>query len=116
MANRPYFISINSDKSLFKEESCEFEYFTGFSISQKQKSINSLHREILKKYPAARILEVSRKSEHKIGTLLSAFNLTLKSKKDNKKGPKIETKIAQRIFSFFFEISCNFLSRNCLFF
>ena len=87
MANRPYFISINSDKSLFKEESCEFEYFTGFSISQKQKSINSLHREILKKYPAARILEVSRKSEHKIGTLLSAFNLTLKSKKDGKKYP-----------------------------
>ena len=63
MANRPYFISINSDKSLFKEESCEFEYFTGFSISQKQKSINSLHREILKKYPIENIFQSSKAFE-----------------------------------------------------
>lgn len=86
MATRPYFISTNDNK-FFKEETCEFEYFTGFAISQKQKSITSLHGEILKKYPASTILEVSRKSENNLGTQLSAFNLTLKSKKDNKRYP-----------------------------
>lgn len=86
MATRPYFISTNDNK-FFKEKTCEFEYFTGFAISQKQKSITSLHGEILKKYPASTILEVSRKSENNLGTQLSAFNLTLKSKKDNKRYP-----------------------------
>ena len=83
MAVRPFFISTN-DCMFFKEETCEFEYFTGFAISQKQKSITSLHGEILKKYTSSKILEVSRKSEHNIGTQLSAFNLMLKSKKDSK--------------------------------
>ena len=35
MAVRPYFISTN-DCMFFKEETCEFEYFTGFAISQKR--------------------------------------------------------------------------------
>lgn len=87
MAKRPYFISLNNDNNFFKEELCEFDYYNGFALSQKQKSINSLHKEILKKYPNAKILEVSRKSENKIGIQLSAFNLTLKSKKNGKQYP-----------------------------
>lgn len=86
MAQRPYFISSN-DNSFFKEETCEFEYFNGFAITQKQKSIESLHEAILKKHPAAKILEVSRKSPCVIGEQLSAFNLTLTSKKNGKKYP-----------------------------
>lgn len=86
MAQRPYFIFSN-DNAFFREETCEFEYFNGFAITQKQKSIDSLHKSILKKYPSAKILEVSRKSPYAIGEQLSAFNLILTSKKNGKKYP-----------------------------
>lgn len=66
-----------SDKELYLEENCEFKFYTGFALSQKQKSIVSLHEQILKKYPNSNILEVSRKSGNPLGILLSAFNLKL---------------------------------------
>lgn len=66
-----------SDNELYLEENCEFKFYTGFALSQKQKSIVSLHEQILKKYPNSNILEVSRKSENPLGILLSAFNLKL---------------------------------------
>lgn len=75
MAIRPFFMI--SDSEIFKEDNCEFTFYTGFALSQKQKSIASLHEQILKKYSNAKILEVSRKSENSLGIALSAFNLTL---------------------------------------
>lgn len=75
MAIRPFFMI--SDSEIFKEDNCEFTFYTGFALSQKQKSIASLHEQILKKYSNAKILEVSRKSENPLGIALSAFNLTL---------------------------------------
>lgn len=75
MAIRPFFMI--SDSEIFKEDNCEFTFYTGFALSQKQKSIKSLHEQILKKYSNAKILEVSRKSENPLGIALSAFNLTL---------------------------------------
>ena len=75
MAIRPFFMI--SDSEIFKEDNCEFTFYTGFALSQKQKSIESLHKQILKKYSNAKILEVSRKSENPLGIALSAFNLTL---------------------------------------
>lgn len=75
MAIRPFFMV--SDSEIFKEDNCEFTFYTGFALSQKQKSIKSLHEQILKKYSNAKILEVSRKSENPLGIALSAFNLTL---------------------------------------
>lgn len=75
MTIRPFFMI--SDKELYLEENCEFKFYTGFALSQKQKSIVSLHEQILKKYPNSNILEVSRKSENPLGILLSAFNLKL---------------------------------------
>lgn len=75
MAIRPFFMI--SDSEIFKEDNCEFTFYTGFALSQKQKSIESLHEQILKKYSNAKILEVSRKSENPLGIALSAFNLTL---------------------------------------
>ena len=75
MAIRPFFMI--SDSEIFKEDNCEFTFYTGFALSQKQKSIKSLHEQILKKYSNAKILEVSRKSENSLGIALSAFNLTL---------------------------------------
>ena len=53
-----------------------FEWFPGFAISQKQKSIDSLHNAILKNNKAVP-LEVSTKSKNPLGVKLSAFNLKL---------------------------------------
>ncbi len=75
MANRPYFSICEDGNSFYKEKSVDFEYFSGFSIVQKHKSISSLHESILKVKPNAKILEVSRKSENPLGNSLSAFNL-----------------------------------------
>lgn len=44
MAIRPFFMI--SDKELYLEENCEFKFYTGFALSQKQKSIVSLHEQI----------------------------------------------------------------------
>lgn len=65
----------NFDDQYYKEEMMEYTYFSGFSVSQKQKSINSLHEEIIKKHPGVRPLEISTKSTEPIGVKLSAFNL-----------------------------------------
>lgn len=74
MATRPYFVVGNDDK-IFVEKSCNFTFYTGFALSQKQKSILSLHTEIIKIENNSNILEVSRKSENPLGISLSAFNL-----------------------------------------
>ncbi len=74
MANRPIFIATNNKDKLFEEKSIEFKFFNGFSITQKAKSINSLHNSA-KTVGYPKILEVSTKSDSKIGWALSAFNL-----------------------------------------
>lgn len=80
MAKRPIFIS---NKNNF-EVNIEFDWYPGFSISQKQKSIKSLHDNFLEKYPNHKVLEVSTKSEIELGRKLSAFNLK------NKDGKTVE--------------------------
>lgn len=79
MANRPIFIPTITDKELFKEESIEFKFYNGFSVTQKAKSIDSLHQSA-KKLGFTNILEVSTKSSSKLGYKLSAFNLKLHTK------------------------------------
>ncbi|HHH52575.1 MAG TPA: hypothetical protein ENK91_02870 [Bacteroidetes bacterium] len=74
MANRPIFITTNNPKKLVEEKNIEFKFFNGFSLSQKSKSINSLHQSA-KQQGINNILEVSTKSDSKIGWSLSAFNL-----------------------------------------
>ena len=71
MAERKVFIV---DSCGVIEETIDFKYYTGFAISQKQKSIDSLHKEIKRKYHS-NILEVSSKSKDELGVKLSAFNL-----------------------------------------
>lgn len=75
MANRPYFLIGDGISNFYNEKSCEFKFFTGFALSQKQKTIKSFHNEILKQHPNCKILEVSRRSENALGIALSAFNL-----------------------------------------
>jgi hypothetical protein len=76
MAKRPIFISTNNPKVYVEEKSIEFKFYNGFSITQKSKSIKSLH-DSAKKQGFSNILEVSTKSDSKIGWELSAFNLLI---------------------------------------
>jgi len=74
MAERPVFYSC-SGKVVSKTYS--FEWFPGFAVSQKQKSIESLHRAVRSADGAAMPLEISTKGEEPLGVKLSAFNLKL---------------------------------------
>jgi hypothetical protein len=74
MANRPIFTITNNPKKLFDEKNIEFQFFNGFSLSQKSKSILSLHKNA-KEHGIENILEVSTKSDSTLGWALSAFNL-----------------------------------------
>jgi hypothetical protein len=71
MAKRPIFVPDPSGESLAKEIEVEFQWFPGFSISQKQKSIRALHAAS----KVAPLLEISSKSSEVIGRRLSAFAL-----------------------------------------
>lgn len=74
MARRPAFF-INEGKVV--SELFSFEWFPGFAVSQKQKSIESLHGAIRNVDADARPLEISTKSRTDVGRKLSAFHLRL---------------------------------------
>ncbi|MDE7254476.1 MAG: hypothetical protein K2O32_16255 [Acetatifactor sp.] len=74
MAKRPAFF-IRQGKVI--SETYSFEWFPGFAVSQKQKSIESLHNAIREVDANAKPLEISTKSKDPIGVKLSAFNLRL---------------------------------------
>ena len=75
MAKRKTFVVSLND--IFEEKEIEFVFYSGFSITQKQKSIESLHNAIKELYYDAKILEISSKSPIELGRKLSAFNLKL---------------------------------------
>jgi len=82
MANRPLYTP--SDKFPFViEKEIEFQWYAGFSVSQKQKSISSLHTEIIGKGFGIKPLEVSSKSKLDLGVALSAFNLLVLTENGN---------------------------------
>ena len=66
-----------SENQPFVEELVSFTYVKGLSFSQKQKNAISFHDAIRSKFPNAKILEVSTKSQNQLGVFLSAFNLKL---------------------------------------
>ena len=72
MAERPVFYVHHG---LVVNKTYSFEWFPGFSLSQKQKSVESLHDAVRKADAAAKPLEVSTKSRESLGIKLSAFNL-----------------------------------------
>ena len=74
MAKRPIFLT--HPIKLFEEKEIDFQFFNGFSITQKAKSIKSLHQSA-NHQGITNILEVSTKSNLKIGWALSAFNLMI---------------------------------------
>ncbi|MCU6680497.1 hypothetical protein M8320_00450 [Leclercia sp. H6W5] len=80
MAIRPVFIPREDGPALVEIVNVDFEWSPGMSVSQKQKSIASLHSNFQKQFPNARTLEVSSKSEEELGRQLSAFNMGVTSK------------------------------------
>lgn len=76
MAERSFFIPKDSFP-FYEERSVSFDYFSGFALSQQQKSIISMHQSIKVTWGLTEILEVSTKSDNSIGVSLSAFNLML---------------------------------------
>lgn len=74
MAKRPAFF-IHQGKVV--SDIYSFEWYSGFAVSQKQKSIKSLHNAIIETDANAKPLEVSTKSRETIGIKLSAFNLKI---------------------------------------
>lgn len=87
MAKRICFISKPSEHPIYNEVEVEFEYFTGFAVSQKQKSINSMHTNILRIDASLKVLEVSTKSTNPVGVALSAFNLKFLNEVSGKEYP-----------------------------
>lgn len=75
MANRPVFMPGISKDELVIIDNLDFEWFPGFSVVQKKKSVEALHQAFIEKYPSKKILEISSKSESDLGVMLSAFNL-----------------------------------------
>lgn len=78
MASRPIFLPIPTNSSPIREVPIEFTWHAGLAVTQKQKSIASLHEAAAKRFGLSRILEVSTKSLEEIGKKLSAFNLKVK--------------------------------------
>ena len=81
MADRPVFIATKDELNVI-EETVNFEFFNGFALVQKQKSINSLHTAFLKQHPEKKVLEISSKSNNPLGVSLSAFNLKIRNKEN----------------------------------
>lgn len=79
MAKRPVFI-VSDNCPYVIEKDIEFQFYSGFSIKQKQKSIKSLHDAFLQVKSVSKVLEISSKSESELGVKLSAFNLMIKTK------------------------------------
>ena len=76
MALRPVYLPGLNGRSLVIPVEIEFQWFSGLSISQKQKFILSLHVAAAQRN-IANVLEISSKSSSNLGVQLSAFNLKL---------------------------------------
>jgi len=74
MALRPAYTLINGKVNSIDYE---FKWYAGFSLEQKQRSINELHEAIARLEVNAKPLEISTKSTTELGVKLSAFNLKL---------------------------------------
>lgn len=81
VATRPVFIPTDFGSPLVEIKHVEFEWFPGFSVSQKRKSVDALHAAASENFALKNILEISSKSESDFGVSLSAFNLLIETRK-----------------------------------
>lgn len=84
MASRPVFIPSTDGPLLVKTEYVDFKWFPGMAVSQKQKSVASLHSQAREKLDLDNLLEVSSKSLESLGVELSAFNLLFTTLKQSR--------------------------------
>ena len=78
MAERPIFLPTPTKDELVKEVSIELKWHPGFAEIQKKRNVRALH-ESAALLGYAPLLEVSTKSDEKVGQHLSAFNLKVHS-------------------------------------
>ncbi|MGI6109396.1 MAG: DarT1-associated NADAR antitoxin family protein [Eubacteriaceae bacterium] len=78
MAVRPVYISDPESPDFYRTVNPDFKYYCGLAISQRRRSIVSLHEAFHKIYPDLSVLEVSTQSESELGRSLSPFNLTVR--------------------------------------
>lgn len=91
MATRPIFMpnyqKISNDDitidNLVQIKNVDFTWQSGLSITDKQKSIASLHENAKKIDGVNHVLEISTRSTEKLGVALSAFNLKIRTTKNN---------------------------------
>lgn len=74
MAERPVFIPTCNSRELVKEKYFQISWHSGFAPIQKKKNVAALH-EAAARDGYTPVLEVSSKSEEKLGRHLSAFHL-----------------------------------------
>lgn len=79
MAIRPVFVAIDNPM-LVDTYIIEFKWYSGMTLSQKQKCTDSLHHAFVQKRPDLKVLEVSSKSKVPLGVKLSAFHLVINDK------------------------------------
>jgi hypothetical protein len=77
MAYRPLFLPNLDGPALVKTVNVTFDWFSGPALSQKQRSIDSLHAAAKKIAGIDKVMEASNKSKDPQGSALSAFNLML---------------------------------------
>jgi hypothetical protein len=82
MAVRPIFIPKSNGVIGVEEKMLEFRWHSGMAKSQKQKSVQELHKTAII-CGFSPILEISSKSQEKIGINLSAFNLCMTMKSEH---------------------------------
>jgi len=80
MTERPIFQPTKEGEVLVKKINVEFTWFSGFSKEQKQKSVESLHKQASKEHNIKHVLEISTKSKTSVGVSASAFNLEMTTK------------------------------------
>ncbi len=83
MASRPIFLPKKEGDLLVCTEYVDFNWSPGMAVTQKQKSILSLHRAAINNNICTHPLEISSKSENPLGVNLSAFNLKGSTRKRN---------------------------------
>lgn len=76
MAKRPIFLPYSDGARLVKEVLVDFEWNPGFAPVQKKKNIVALH-EAARLKGFQNLLEISTKSDVKLGQRLSAFNMPI---------------------------------------
>jgi hypothetical protein len=78
MADRPVFVPATNEPAFVREVTLSIPWSPGFAVVQKQKNIVAL-RDAAAAVGIAPVLEVSTKSEEKLGRHLSAFHLKVRA-------------------------------------